>query len=418
MTFVRDRIGFIDHVVSDDGVGMANVFGLGDIYVAADPDYFERILVSDEETFEKTEDFETMFGDGVVAVEGAQWEKQRDALDEFFYPGRIRSYADKMVDLTQRRIDRWSVGDSVSMHEEMSALALDNIFGTLFERNLDIDGDEELRQAANDLNRWFKPTSMALPQWVPTPSRRRFEQALDRLRAEGRSLLDERRSEELGDDLLSELTALHEDGDAELTDDEIVDQFLALIFAGHDTTALALTYAFHCLGTHPEVRQRFHEELDEVLGDSNPGLTDIGELKVTKRIVNETLRAYPPVHTIARNPTRDVELGGYHVPEGARLHISIWGVHHDEAHWTDPEEWRPSRWRDTSPGDAGYAFVPFGAGPRACLGRRFSVLEATLVLATIGQQYHLEPLGPLELAPEATTQPANEVPARVDARTG
>lgn len=422
--FAQAPLDLIEDVVDEHGsVTRMRVLGVGEFYNLASPESLERALVTDRDAFAKSPGFRVAFGENVLSTAGEQWQRQREALDEFFYPARIREYADRMVELTERRLERWDDAE-ISLHEEMSGTALDNFFGTIFDRPLDPDGDERLRRAASDINLWFKPTSFALPRWVPTPARRRFDQAVETVEAEARRLLDERsraveRGEaEAGEDLLSTLVALREaDGeDATLSDSEIVDQVVGLVFAGHDTTALAMTYALHQVGTHPEVREQFHAELADVLGGDRPTLSDLGDLEVTERILNETLRLYPPIHTIPRVTTRSVEMGGYRLAADTRAHLSVWAVQRDEQYWDDPHEWRPERWLDTSPQDAGYAYAPFGAGPRVCLGRRFALLEAKLVLALVGQRFELDPDRPLEFDPMSTTQPAHEVPVRVRRR--
>lgn len=419
LSYARDPFAFVDRVVDDVGdiVG-ASVLGVGEFYVLAHPDYIEQVLVSDPDAFDKGNSFSVAFGESIISVEGAQWERQREAMAEFFYPARIRSYAETMVELTEDRIDRWAGERRLSIRDEMTAVALENLFGTLFDRRLDVDGDEEIRRAAGSLNDWFEPSSWALPTWLPTPARRRFKRGKATLEAEARRLLAERKRDgaERGADLLSTLVALREAGDADLTDEEIVDQVTGFIFAGHETTALSLTFALHCLGTNPDVRERFHEELDDVLGGDAPTLSDVGDLEVTERIVLEAMRRYPAVHTIPRETTRSVAVGGYRLPPSSQVHLSIYSVHRDDRFWDDPESFRPERWRDTSPQEKGHAYAPFGAGPRACLGRRFAMLEATLVLATIGQRFRLDPLEELAIEPTMTTHPVGDVPATVHER--
>lgn len=417
LRFARAPLDLVEDVVEECGhVARLQVLGVGEFYNLAHPDNFEQVLVTDRDAFTKSPGFQVAFGDNVLSTEGEQWQRQRDALDEFFYPARIREYADRMVELTEDRLDRWSAGDRVSLQDEMSGAALDNFFGTVFDRQLDPDGDERLRQAASDINLWFKSTSFALPRWVPTPARRRFKVALETVEDEARSMLAERKRDGTGDDLLSTLVELREGDQTALTDEEIVDQVAGLVFAGHDTTALAMTYALHQIGTHDDVRERFHDELDDVLDGDPPTLEDLSELTLTGRIVNETLRAYPPIHTIPRETTRSVEVGGYRLEPGTRAHLSVWAVHRDERFWDAATEWRPERWRDTSPRDRGYAYVPFGAGPRVCLGRRFALLEAKLVLALVGQRFNIVPEGPLSFDPMTTTQPADDVPVRIRRR--
>jgi len=433
--YARDPFAFVDWATDHAGdCLLARVIGEGDLCVLAHPDHVEQALVTDRDAFAKGEDFTVAFGQNLLSVEGDQWERQHDAVQEFFYPGKIRGYADRMVDLAARRTDRWAGGDRISVHEEIQALALENLFATLFDRDLALDGDADLRRAASALNLWFEPTSWVLPNWVPTPARRRFARARETLDAEAQRLLAEREAAlagdgDAGEDLLSTLVALRERGDADLSDAEIVDQVTGFIFAGHDTTALAMTYALHLLGTHPEVRDRLHAELDDVLGSdadrdadgaadgtdgpARPSFADLPDLDVTERVLLETLRLYPPIHTIPRVTAEDVTVGGHRIPEGTTTHLSVVSIHRDERFYDDPEQFRPSRWREASPRSKGYAFVPFGAGPRDCIGRRFASLEARLVLATVASRYRLDPLSDLELDPQMTTQPADDVPARV-----
>ncbi|NHN46662.1 cytochrome P450 [Halostella sp. JP-L12] len=414
---IRDQLGLHDAVAEEYGdVVRIRTLGVGEYCLLSHPDHVERALIEEPEAFAKTDDFGVAFGESVGSTEGEQWRRQRDALEEFFYPGRIRSYVDDVVRITRRRVDRWADGDRISVRREMDRVALANFFGAVFGRELDPEGDETLRRAAGDLNLWFEPTSFALPNWVPTPAHRRFHEAVETLRAEGEALLAERKRGDLGDDLLSTLVELRGGGGADLSDREIVDQVTGLTFAGYETTALLLSYALYLLGTHDEVRERFHAELDGVLGGDAPTLSDVGKLTTTERIVHETLRRYPPVFMLPRVTTRPVDLGGYRLPEGMRTHVSIWRLHRDERFWDAPDDWRPARWRDASPADKGCSFVPFGAGPRACLAQRFALLEAVIALATVGQRYRVEPLRDLALDPAMTLQPAHDMPARLRRR--
>jgi len=411
--WARDPFAFIDRVVDEIGdVAQFETIG-GDVCLLAHPEYAERMLVSDREAFGKTSDFTAAFGDGLLAAEGDQWARLRSALDEFFYPDRIRSYTDTMVELTQRRIDRWEDGETYSLADEMKELALENIFATLFDTRLGIDENTDIRTAANELNGWFTPTSWALPDNIPTPARYRFRRAVERLQSKAESLLSAADTEN-STDMLSALASMQETAD--LSDDEILSQVQTFIFAGHDTTGLALTYALHLLSTHAAVRDQFYTELDTVLGSSQPTLSTVGDLEVVERVLQEALRLYPSIHTIPRVTTTDVTMGGYRIPAGTETHLSVWRLGRDDRFWETPTEFRPARWAETTPQSEGYAYIPFGAGPRQCIGRRFALLEAKIVLATIGQQYRLEPQSELSVEPQMTTQPADDVPVTVRPR--
>ena len=256
-------------------------------------------------------------------------------------------------------------------------------------------------------------TSWALPDNIPTPARYRFRRAVERLQSKAESLLSAADTEN-STDMLSALASMQETAD--LSDDEILSQVQTFIFAGHDTTGLALTYALHLLSTHAAVRDQFYTELDTVLGSSQPTLSTVGDLEVVERVLQEALRLYPSIHTIPRVTTTDVTMGGYRIPAGTETHLSVWRLGRDDRFWETPTEFRPARWAETTPQSEGYAYIPFGAGPRQCIGRRFALLEAKIVLATIGQQYRLEPQSELSVEPQMTTQPADDVPVTVRTR--
>ena len=413
----RDRFGFVRKARRACGdVFVAEALGLGEICYLTHPAAFERVLEAERAAFAKGDVLSFVFGDGLLAVDGEAWATRRGLLEEFFYPERVRSYAGTMCRVTERRLGRWADGDRRALHGEMTALTLEIMFETLLGRSLAPGEAPDLRAAAADLNGYFTPASIALPQWVPLPSRRRFARADERLRRELGTLLDERADpDRRGEDLASALAGLVADPDVPMDRGDALDQLVTFLFAGHETTALALTFTLYELGRHPSVRERVHAEVDE-LGGARPTLADAGDLPAVERVLREGLRLYPPAHTIPRRTTRDVDLLGHQVPADTQTHLALHSVHRDGRFYDDPDAFRPERWRDASPESKGYAYVPFGAGPRTCIGRRFALLEAKLVLAMLCSRFELTPEEPLELAPRMSTQPAGDVPVAVRRR--
>ncbi|WP_423750705.1 cytochrome P450 [Salinirarus marinus] len=393
---MRDVFGFRDRALANHDVVRVRLFGPGDVYHFAHPDHFDRVLVSDREQFRKSEDFRIAFGRGLVAAEGGEWRRQREVLQPLFRRERLRSHADTIVEQVRRRRRRWDDGERIDLPAETSQLSLDVLFATLFGRELALDGDEDVREAAGRLSDWFTPTSYPLPNWVPTPARRRFEAGRRRLRAVADRLLAEKAANPPStpadaDDLLSLLVALRESGAGErdaLGDDRLRDQVVTMIFAGHDTTATAIAFAFYALATNSDVRRRFHAEVDRL--DGPPTVEDLDSLDVTDRIVTETLRLYPPVYTIPREAAADVTVGGYRVPAGSRIFLAVEQVQRDPRFFDDPETFRPGRWTDGLRRDLpDFAYAPFGGGPRRCIGRELARIEAKLALATVGREYEL-----------------------------
>ncbi|WP_299331883.1 cytochrome P450 [Haloplanus sp.] len=391
---MRDVFGFRDRAMADRDFVRIKLLGPGDVYHLGHPDHFERVLLNDRENFRKSDDFRIAFEGGLVAVEGETWRRQRETLQPLFTRDSLADYADGMVEVIRRRSRRWEPGTRIDLTHETSQLSLDVLFATLFGRELEVDGDEEVRTAADRLQHWFAPTSYPLPQWVPTPARWRFKRGKRRLQRVATELLDEKASDPpadptAADDLLSLLVGLREAGvesDA-LSDDRIRDQVVTMIFAGHDTTSTAIAFAFYELATHPDVRDRFHGEVDAL---DSVGIDDLDALAVTERIVTEALRLYPPVYTIPRETTTDVTVDGHRVPEGSPTWLTVDQVHRDPRFYDDPETFRPGRWDgDLRQRIPDFAYAPFGGGPRRCIGRQFALMEAKLALAAIGREYHL-----------------------------
>jgi cytochrome P450 len=419
--FARDPFGFVDRAVATHGdVVDLDVLGAEGPYVLAHPDHAERVLVDDREAFAKTGDFATAFGEGLVAVEGEEWDRQREFLQPLFFRGAIRDHVGTMVDQIERRVDSWEPGETRPVRDEMKALTLEVLFATLLDRELSTTGaDADLRAAAGSLNARFVPTSWVLPEWVPTPSRRRFDRARETLRDEVRRLLRERADEDrTGGDLLSLLARARATEGYPETETAIEDQLVTMVFAGHETTALALIYTWYLLARHPDVAGRVHDEVRGVVGDGRPTADDLGELTTTTRVIRESMRLYPPIHTIPRRTREPIDVGGYRLPANAEVHLSAIQIHRDARFYDDPLAFRPDRWIDAD--RSGFTYFPFGGGPRRCIGQQFALTEATLAVAVVARDYRLAWAGDgdLELAPEMTTQPAGTVPMRIHRRDG
>jgi cytochrome P450 len=414
---MRDPLAFAQRVFATRDVARFHLTGMGDFYGTAHPDYLKRVLLTERDRFRKTDDFRIAFGEGLLTVEGEEWQQQRNVLQPLFTRDSVMDYADGMVTQIRRRSERWQDGQRFDLQAELTDMTLDVLFATVLGRELDIDGDETIRRSAEHLHDWFLPTSYFLPNWVPSPARRRFDAAKSTLQAEAQRLLDEKAGDAPTDpseatDLLSLLVGLREAGLTDtgmLSDERLRDQMVTIIFAGHDTTTTSLTFAFWALANHPEVRQQFHAEVDAL--DGPPTMDDVDELTYTDKVLTETLRMFPPVYSLPRETAGDVAFGGYRVPEGERLMLPIRLVQRDARWFDDPDTFRPERWTKQFRQDLhDFAYAPFGGGPRICIGRQFALLEAKLALATIGREYELywlgenDPDGEPPVSPQMTTR--------------
>ncbi|WP_255197464.1 cytochrome P450 [Halorarius litoreus] len=414
---MRDPLAFAEEVFATRDVARFHLSGMGDFYGVAHPDYFKRVLLTERDRFQKTDDFQIAFGEGLLTVEGEEWQQQRNVLQPLFTRDSVLGYGEGMVEQVRRRSERWQDGQRFDLQAELTDMTLDVLFATVLGRELELDGDESIRQAAEHLHDWFLPTSYFLPNWMPSPARRRFDAAKSTLQSEAQRLLDEAAGDAPTDpseatDLLSLLVGLREAGVTDsgmLSDERLRDQMVTIIFAGHDTTTTSLTFAFWALANHPEVRETFHAEVDAL--DGPPTMSDLDDLPYTDTLLTETLRLFPPVYTLPRKTAEDVAFGGFRVPESERLMLPIRVVQRDPRFFDDPTTFQPERWTKAFRQELhDFAYAPFGGGPRICIGRQFALLEAKLALATIGREYDLywlgenDPSGEPPVAPQMTTR--------------
>lgn len=393
------------------------------IYQLNHPEHVEEVLVERNTEFRKSHLTRDVLGpvveNGLFTSEGDLWRRQRRLIGPLFHPDQIARYGDVMVDRTERRLDGWQDGDRIDVHDEMMALTVEIVAETL----LGVDLSRDIRTIGRNLETvlehlgsvWFH----LRPSWLPTPANRRFERAVDQLETIVYRIIEERRSEAGGEDVVSRLVAAGDEEGEPMPIEQMRDEVMTFLIAGHETTALALTYSLYLLATHPAAEARLVEELHDEL-DGDPPTTDtVGDLAFTDRVVTEALRLYPPVSRVHREPVEDVVIDGYDIPAGATISLPQWVVHRDPRWYPDPLAFQPGRWTgELREGLPGIAYFPFAAGPRRCVGDQFARLEARLALATILQRFHLEvrPETSLEVEAAVSTRPTDPVWATVRER--
>jgi cytochrome P450 len=260
------------------------------------------------------------------------------------------------------------------------------------------------------MNYYGDPTnSLVLPQWVPTPANLRFRRNVRTLDGMIKAMIAERRSRgPTGQDLLSRLVQLQDEEGSRMTDQQLRDELVTLGFAGHKTTAAALTYSFYLLSQAPAVEAQVAEEVQRVLGNRPPTAADVPSLRFTECVVKEALRLYPPSWGIGREAITDCEVGGYTVPRGTQVMLTQYVVHRDARWFAEPDLFRPERWQDDLEAHLPRcAYFPFGDGPRVCIGGGFAMLETVVLLAAILQRFRLEwvPHQKFRLVPSITLWP-------------
>lgn len=400
-------------------------FGKISSHLVFRPEYIERILVNDNNRFKKPEivkkRIQSIVDDGLLANEGEAWKRRRELLQPWFTPRQVASYSAEITDSARELVERWEPGSAYHLDEEMRAVTLRILVRALF--GVDIRLDEYgIQTAVKDVTGKFHLGRIPIfvPEWVPTPTNRRFKRGLETLDAVIQELIDSRlNADDDRNDLLTRFLNARERNEGGLSDKAIRDEMITLLLAGHETTALSITYTLHLLARNPEAMATLRDELDSVLGGSVPTIDDVPDLTYTENVIKESLRLYPPVFSFSRESTCDVDLGDHTIPNGSMVEVSAWVVHRDERFYDEPERFAPDRWtaemRDALPE---YAYFPFGAGPRQCIGRRFATLEATLLVATIAQRYDLEfeTDGELDLTGIVVAQPTDPVTMTVRER--
>ncbi|WP_348610497.1 cytochrome P450 [Halobaculum rarum] len=419
--FVRDPFAFYDRLFAYGDV-VSYDFGIWNNVTLFHPADVERVLVDDADRFRKSHvqrrsgvDF---LENGLLLTEGEEWREQRTQLQPLFYREKIEAFAETMVEEARLLVDSWDDGEVIDLQSAYSTLAMRVLGRTLFGVDVhDGEGYEVIRRAAASVQRRADAGSVTafLPDWVPTPANRRFARDTAAFREYVDRLVRERRGSDFADadDLLTLLVGLGE-GDA-LSDDAVRDQLMTFLFAGHETTSLALSYATHALARRPGIADDLHAEA-AAAGDLDAAA--VRSLDVTDRVVSETLRRYPPAYVLFREPIVDVIVGGYRIPAGTNVSLPIWRLHRDPRWWDDPETFDPSRWIEDDPDRPEYAYLPFGGGPRHCIGMRFASLELRATLATVFGEAEFEALADGEPSFEAaaTLQPSEPLRVRVSKR--
>ncbi|WP_158059018.1 cytochrome P450 [Halorussus halophilus] len=419
--YASDPLGFVERTVEEYGPITALSTPTFDAVLLADPEAIEHVLARNHDNYRKGEfqkkEFDGLLGDGLLVSEADQWERQHEQILPAFYPGRIAEYAETMVERTEPYLDRWAENETLTLTDALPELTLDILGSVLF--GTDLREATAVRDAAAAVTERFTPDGRVpfyVPDWVPTPRNRRYLRAVDRLDSFVADLVASRRRETdssaSSDDLLSTLL------DSGMDDEGVRDQLVTFLIAGHETTALALTYTLYLLGNHPDAQASVAAEVAEL--DGRPQLGD--DLPRTDRAIREAMRLYPPAPLLMREAIEDDVVGGFEIPEGALVLCSQWATHRRSAFFENPEVFRPERWAEA--GDGGtdgdgdsdcarpdYAYFPFGGGPRACIGRRFALFEMRLVLASLLRRFEVRTRNPDELnpVPAMTLAPGDDV---------
>ena len=424
--FNRDTLGFIERCQAEFGDVVRSRFLYVHAYFLYNPADIETLLTTNARSYRKAGSlrspfFHRLVGNGLVTSEGDFWRRQRRLAQPAFHRQRISSYGDIMVQYAQRTIANWRDGEVRDLSRDMTRLTLEIVVKTLFNSDVSQDADH----VGQILTSIVKPfASQATLKWIldnrlPTPGHRRYFNAVSEIDRIVFRIIAERRASGYDEgDLLSMLLQAQDDDGTRMSDAQLRDEVMTLFLAGHETTALALSWSWYLLASHPEAEKVFHAELDEVLGGRTPSVSDMPRLKYTEMIAKEAMRLYPPAYAVGREALEETEIGGFRVPKGTQLFAFQWVTHRDARFFDDPAAFKPERWA----GEAieqlpKYAYFPFGGGPRQCIGNYFAMMEIVLLLATIGQRFRFELTGEkVEVLPVLSLRPKSGIKAVVKKR--
>jgi cytochrome P450 len=398
-------------------------------YLITNPSDVRHVLQDNARNYQKSPLYQKLrmhLGNGLLTSEGEFWLRQRRIAQPAFHRQHVAGLAHVMATAAREAAAAWQTlaehGRAVDVDEEMMRLTRTVVVRALLGSDLG-PYTERIDAAWTIINEYIGENfwSIGLTAWLPSARRRRFEAARRLLREAVDYVIRERRRIP-GDtpDLLSMLLAARDDDTGEgMTDEQLRVEVTTFLLAGQETTSLALTWTWYLLSQHPQARQRLEDELDNVLGGRPPEYAELASLPYTRMVVDEAMRLYPPAWGFSRQALGDDQLSGYHLPRGWMAFVVPYVLHRLPSLWEDPETFDPDRFSPERSADRSkFAYVPFGAGPRQCIGNQFASIEAQLVVATLAQRFRprLVPGHRVEAWPLITLRPRFGMPMFIEPR--
>ncbi|HEY0162508.1 MAG TPA: cytochrome P450 [Edaphobacter sp.] len=395
------------------------------------PDYIQEVLVTQASSFVKERTVRRMkilLGEGLITSDDPLHIRQRRIVAPAFHRQRIAAYAEQIVTSAEHHAASWQAGQTIDISAAMMALSLEIVARTLF----DTEVTEEIRRINDEVNAIMRLYNflVAFPRMesvldLPIPGVMQFRSSKKKLDAIVNRLIAEHRAKGVDQgDLLSMLIQSRESDDATgMTDEQIRDEVLTIFLAGYETVANALSWTWYLLSQNPEAEAKLHAELDEVLGTGSsrrlPTLADYPALRYTEQVLSESMRLYPPAWAMGRMSTRPIVLGPYRIPPGAHFFMSQYIISRMQEFYPDPLRFDPDRFTpEAKAARPRFAYFPFGAGSRQCIGESFAWMEGVLAIATIARRWHMEYTAERPPVPQAkiTLRPRGPLPMRLISR--
>jgi cytochrome P450 len=426
----RDPLKLLSEGARDHGNVVRFRFGAFQYLLVSGLSEIQYVLVKNQKNYVKSRSYQgvkLVLGEGLLTSEGEFWRRQRRLAQPAFHAQRLRGLVGSMASLTSEAIARWKTlaasGRTLDMHDEMTRLTFRIVGKTLC--STDVEGDAQaigkaMTVAVQFANEYVEQL-VRLPPWLPLPKNFRFKKALTTLDALVYRMIEEHRAESDHEgDLLGMLMSATDDGDGEgMTSKQLRDEVMTLVLAGFETTSNALSWTLYLLTKHPLVAKKVEEEATRVLGGRIATFEDLPRLEYTERVLQESMRLYPPAWCFERAALEADEVGGYSIPAGTTIAVCPYALHRNPAYWENPEAFDPDRFLpERSEARSRFAYLPFGDGPRICIGKSFAMMETKIVLAMMAGAFHLEFAGEdhVELDPGITLRPKNGMPMTLTPR--
>ncbi|MEZ4657642.1 MAG: cytochrome P450 [Caldilineaceae bacterium] len=404
---LTEQLGRLAHV---------NMLGVH-MHLICEPDAIRELLIKHSDQLHRDpftrRIFDRFVSGGVFMAEDEAWRRQRKLVQPVFHAAHIEQYAQTFVDYAQKMCATWQPGETRQLDQEMMALALRIICRTMFGADIDAVTARigQLMQTIMAEAEAQLRAIMPAPKWLPTPGNVRQRRAVQEIQGLLMGIIQERKAklalgDDGGNDLLARLLAARDEDGQPMSDQQVLDECLTVFVAGHETTAVALTWAWGLLLQHPAKLAKLKAEVLSALSDAPMSIAALEKMPYLNQVVKETLRLYPPAPGFGRTPTEPFSFNGAEYKPGDVLMFSIYALHRQKEFYPQPEEFRPERFGLDAEQPPRYAYAPFGAGPRTCVGNHFALLEIQMVLATMVQWLALS------LAPNQKIEPVTLVTLR------
>ena len=404
----KDQIGFLSN--SRDEYGGIVKLRIGPLHAIqiTDPEYVKQVFAGNHYKYHKGPDYKfilPLVGNGLLNSEDDFWRKQRRLISPAFHGKQIEIFVADMVKLVNNKIDDWNnqlqntSSIDVNMHEEMTGLTFQIIAKAMFTTDVSDDMkiiSDSMKVTLTQIERRFD-SILPIPMWLPTPSNWRFKKALKAINGVAERIINERLKSERGDDLLQVLLDhTNTEGDMQEQEDkmsyyQLFSEVRTILVAGHETTANLLSWAIYFLSEYPDIVTKLQAEVDTVVKDNTLEIKDLSKLTYTSQVIDEVLRLMPPAWAVGRLAIEDDIIGGYEIPKGTIVLVSPYLMGHDPKNWNQPEVFDPDRFlEDNKPNQQSYRYIPFGGGPRICIGRNFSLVEGQIALALFVKNFNFK----------------------------